>query len=575
MPAWIKLTLVIATLGFLYHPGIQHHWEIVQNPYFFPFDAGLYVPAYFKFDIDDPVPTTYAKDYVLNSICPVLYKAMLMLATRFMDVRNFQLFMTYMAYGFFVATLGRLGWLLGGALLSFTVMAIVMNAWMFLGLGFIGGAPRMYAFPLMALILYSLVRDHPRLLGICAILGAMLYPPIAIIAGVCFAGWMLLPSFARRGAVSSWSLSRRLTTLCLVALVTLSALAPLFLASQPFGRRMMATDIGNYPEVGTSGNYRRFDQLPYELFGGEWLSYYLGPLYSHSDAIAPKLNIHKRLLGVDLLVPLATIGVLVLIVTIAGLRLLFQSDKTGIGLRSMGFFVVCFALHVISWFAAPLLYIPTRYLMFSLPFIIALVFPWSAYQLISRATHGVAWPHFRNLAFLAMVGVYLMVFGGRGNVAFETGFIVGDTTRPLMNAVAALPKSSIIAGWPRGDIESIEYLTRRNVFLSAATHQVLHLGFVETMRRRMDALMDAYFSVADAPVRRLREEFGVTHLLVDTRHFIDPQRQPDYFAPWRSRIGPRLAAVREKAYVMNQTVQSRAAIHSNRELILLDLSKLP
>jgi len=95
------------------------------------------------------------------------------------------------------------------------------------------------------------------------------------------------------------------------------------------------------------------------------------------------------------------------------------------------------------------------------------------------------------------------------------------------------------------------------------------------MRRRMDAVFEAYFSLDAAPLRRLREQFGVTHLLVEAHHFSDPKRPPEYFSPWRARIGPRLEAVRDKAYLMNQTLHQRAAVFNRDGLILLDLARLP
>lgn len=272
IPAWGKLILVVLSLGVLFSLGIQHHWKLAHDPYFIPFDAVQYLPAFFKFDLSDPIPTTYLKDYFLNAICPPLYKASLVLGARFADARFFQLAMVYLAYAFFVAILGRLGWLLGGAVLSFAVMAFTITAWIFIGLGFIGGAPRMYGYPLMAVILYALVRDHPRVLGLTAILGALLYPVVAIIAGLCLTAWLILPLYAKQGVVSQWSLPRRLTTLGLAGLLTLGSLVPLFLGSGAYGRRIVTADIVNYPEAGADGNYRPFDQLPYQLFGKEWLS---------------------------------------------------------------------------------------------------------------------------------------------------------------------------------------------------------------------------------------------------------------------------------------------------------------
>jgi len=575
IPAWGKLVLVIMALGFLFAPGIRHHWKIARDPHFVPFDAVQYIPAFFKFDANDPVPTTYIKEYFLNAICPPLYKASLALGARFADVRDLQLVLMYVAYGLFVAVMGRIGWLLGGAAVSFAVMALTISAWIFIGLGFIGGAPRMYGYPMIAIALYALVRDRPWLLGLMAVLGALLYPIVASIAGVCLSGWLILPHYAKQSIVSRWSLQRRLATLAAVGLLTVSCLAPLLAGHGAYGRRLVAADIANYPEAGADGNYRPYDQLPYPLFGQESLSYYLGPLYSHGDAIAPWLNLHKNLDPVTLIAALAAAGLAVLVVVSAGLNRALQNDQRGAGIRVLGFFVVCVLLHVIAWLAAPYLYIPTRYLMFSLPFIATLIFPWSLYLLVGRIGRFKTAPRLRDCTFLAIMGVYLIAFGGRGNVEFEKGLMVAQSSQPLFAVIAALPKNSLVAGWPYGEIKNIEYATRRNAFLTAQLHQVLHVEFVETMRQRMDAVFEAYFSVDAAPLRRLRDQFGVTHLLVEAHHFNDPKRPPEYFSPWRSRIGPRLEAVREKAYLMSQPLHQRAAVFNRNGLVLLDLARLP
>ena len=575
IPAWGKLVLVLLSLGFLFSPGIQHHWQVARDRYFVPFDAVQYIPAFFKFDANDPVPTTYIKEYFLNAVCPPLYKASLALGAQFADVRDVQLVLVYAAYGLFVAVMGRIGWLLGGAALSFAVMALTISAWIFIGLGFIGGAPRMYGYPLIAIILYALVRDRPRLLGLTAILGALLYPIVAIIAGLCLSGWLILPLFARQSSISSWSLRRRLATLAAVGLLAMSCLVPLMVGNRAYGRRLVAADIVNYPEAGADGNYRAYDQLPYPLFGQESLSYYLGPLYSHGDAIVPWLNLNKNLDSAILLAVLAAAALAILVVVSAGLRRVLQSDERGAGMRLLGFFIVCTLLHVIAWLAAPYLYIPTRYFMFSLPFIVTLIFPWSLYLLICRIGQFQAAPRLRDCTFLAIIGVYLVAFGGRGNVEFETGSMVAKSSQPLFAAIAALPKNSLIAGWPYGEMKNIEYATRRNAFLTAQLHQVLHREFVDIMRQRMDAVFAAYFSVDAAPLRRLRDQFGVTHLLVEAHHFSDPKRPPEYFSPWRSQIGARLEAVRDKAYLMSQTLHQRAAVFNRDGLILLDLALLP
>jgi hypothetical protein len=98
---------------------------------------------------------------------------------------------------------------------------------------------------------------------------------------------------------------------------------------------------------------------------------------------------------------------------------------------------------------------------------------------------------------------------------------------------------------------------------------------MQVMRKRMDALFEAYLSTDAAPLYRLRQGFGVTHLLVETRDFTDPKHPPEYFAPWTSRIAPRLAEIKGKEYLMNSSLHQKAALFNQNGLILLDLAKLP
>ena len=574
MRSSVKLGLVVFPLLVLYWPGIQHHWNTAKNPYFVPYDAAQYIPAFFKFEAKDPIPTTYAKEYFLNAVCPVLYKWSLRFAAQFGDVRHFQLGMMYLAYAVFIAVLGRLGWLLGGAALSFAVVALTISAWIFIGLGFIGGAPRMYGYPLMSLILYALIMDRPNLLASAVVLGGLLYPIIAVIGGLCLTGWMLLKPFSGKGLVAQWGLSRRLATVALVGLLTVVGLVPLMLGSEPYGRRVVASDVAHYPEAGPDGNYRLYDQLPYKLFGYEFVTYLIGPLYSHGDPIVRWLNVHETLEQMTLLLVLALTGITVLIVIIRGMRSGLKEDHGGARLRLMSFFIVSGILHVVAWFASPYMYIPTRYFMFSLPFVVTLLFPWSLYILLARVPRLRSSRLLRDLMFLGVICAYLVAFGGRGNVEF-TAATVETPAQPLFDAIAALPKDAVIAGWPVGALRKVEYATRRNAFLTGDLHQVLHLTFLKVMRERMDALFDAYLSTDAAPLYRLRQEFGVTHLLVETRDFIDPKHAPEYFAPWRSRIQPRLREIKGKEYLMNGSLQKQAAIFNQNGLVLLDLAKLP
>jgi hypothetical protein len=569
-----KLILIVFTLGVLFLPGIQHHWQTINDPYFVPADAVQYIPSFFKYDRLDPIPTTYIKEYYLQAVCPPLYKWLTATGAKFTDVRSFQLGIMYFAYAVFVGVMGRLGWILGGAALSFGVMVLTLTGWIFMGLGFLGGAPRMYAYPLVSAILYALVCDRPILLAAITVLGASLYPIVAVIGGLCLTAWSLLKPLAGLGRVSKWRWPRRFIVVTTTGVLTMTILIPLFLGSGPYGRRILSGDIDTYPETGPDGNYRVYDQLPYQLFGKESLVYYLGPMYAHGDPLVPWTNVHRALERGTLLVVVALSGFILLVVIVSGLKSILKSDCGDGGIRVVGFFAICAALHVIAWAAAPYLYIPARYFMFSLPFLITLVFPWSLYVLLKSLPSLRSSPTRHAAAFLAVIGLFLMIFGGRGNVAFSEPAL-NNAEKRLFDAIAALPKEAVIAGWPLGPLRKVEYVTRRNVFLTGDLHQVLHLTFLQAMRNRMEAVFDAYLSAEPAPVFRLRDEFGVTHLVVEIRDFTDAEHPPEYFAPWKSRIQPRLAEIKGREYLLDKSLHQKAALLNQDGLLLLDLAKLP
>jgi hypothetical protein len=145
----------------------------------------------------------------------------------------------------------------------------------------------------------------------------------------------------------------------------------MWLDSQPYGRRVNATDIALYPEAGPDGNYRVYDQLPYKLFSNEWAIYFVGPMYSHGDPIAPWVNVHKKLDSMTLLFALALMGLIS--------RGHLRRHKSGVRgsngamVRLIGFLPSA-GVVLIAWLGAVFVY-SDRFFMYSLPFLITLIFP--------------------------------------------------------------------------------------------------------------------------------------------------------------------------------------------------------
>ena len=114
-------------------------------------------------------------------------------------------------------------------------------------------------------------------------------------------------------------------------------------------------------------------------------------------------------------------------------------------------------------------------------------------------------------------------------------------------------------------------VTRRKVLLTRESYQATHAAYVLEMRRRMEALIAAYFAASPKPLLELRDEYGVTHLLVKAGHLRG--RPPRYFKPFGTQIRSSVVAAADEGYEVLRQIPA-AAIYSNRGKVLLDLARI-
>ncbi len=129
----------------------------------------------------------------------------------------------------------------------------------------------------------------------------------------------------------------------------------------------------------------------------------------------------------------------------------------------------------------------------------------------------------------------------------------------------------LVAGYPSGVIDNVPYVCRRQALLTRETHEATHTAYAEEMRRRMRAFVAAYFAADAAPLARLRDEFGVTHLVVDKSHF--GTEAPTYFNPFNAEIQSAHAAGRRHGFAVLEFAGS-LAVFSEENILVLDLRRL-
>src|SRR6185503_8910003 len=140
---------------------------------------------------------------------------------------------------------------------------------------------------------------------------------------------------------------------------------------------------------------------------------------------------------------------------------------------------------------------------------------------------------------------------------------------------AALPPGALLAGWPAlvgtgAVVENVPYLTARRALLTAETHVVFHEAYALEMRRRMRALIDAYFATDAAPLHALRARFHVTHLVIDRGHYAVA---PTYFRPFDAWIAQAFAAGRAAGFEAPRRI-TEAGVLDDGTRVVLDLSRL-
>jgi hypothetical protein len=168
------------------------------------------------------------------------------------------------------------------------------------------------------------------------------------------------------------------------------------------------------------------------------------------------------------------------------------------------------------------------------------------------------------LVLLAAVGPYLLIFsawridpGGPAKVTMSELSSAGLQRQGGDGHAAAyaylaeqIPIGTLVAGWPT-DLDDVPYLTGRRALATRETHQAFHRRYAELMRKRVRATIDALYDKDSAALVRLRDEFGVTHVVVSRRLYA--AKPPAYFAPFaahaadaRARLGSaEPAALRE------------------------------
>lgn len=547
--------------GILFGSSLIAHARNSTKAFLFNGDVRQQIWPLYRFAGLDPFRDDFIARYYRRAFLPLGFQGLYSALGGWLDPATLSKVLPYALLAVVIACLGSVAKRLAGLPALAATGALCFSSTFVLDrLG--GGLPRAFAFPILSLALAALASGHVYVLALCIVLGAAFYPPASVVPALALSLWLLVP-MADRGQARHWSMARRVMTVAMAGCLSLGLLLPTRLAARTYGTSLSASDAGTYPELGPSGRYDSEDRAQGRGLVSTAIQYALRSFEGVGHPFVPSL----RRLARDTSFIRKLIGWIFLASIIGGLAIARRRDEA---VRRILLFVVAVpAASILARLIEPRLFLPQRYLQYGNPVIVLALFPACAGILVARLAQ---WsPRGRAATSVAASALCLIFLGGRVDPRAGLSGRIPVRDRWIYEAVSNLPASALIAGFPGGPIDNVPYVARRRAYLTLETHQAFHEDYVLEMRRRMHALIPAYFGTETTPLLNLRDREGVTHLIVDLADFRD--HPPVYFAPFTDEISQAYDdGTRRRFAIPDLVIRLGAPTRGN--LALIDLSRI-
>jgi hypothetical protein len=554
--------IAISICGVIFGPNLTCHIQLSLRPELINDDARQQIVPFFHYEDSRVFRDDYLNDYYFN-VLPILYRTIYVIAAWFDSVTTISKVLPYVLFMVTVIAVALAAQRLSGKIGAVTSVVLVLGNEIYLQ-RLAGGLPRSFAFPIIALLLLMLVTGNVYGLVFLTCIAAGLYPVVSLICGICLVFWLLVLPTSARGQATCWSSRRRWAVVGLTALGSLSFLLPQTLGTRAYGGVIAATRLQEFPEIGPFGRYIAEDRAPFpplikaireilncSLFGtSEPWSKHLRDFVVNASRLNPQ----------EITECIVAFGLLIWFVRS------FRSNE----LKRLLLLPTCVVIgYMGACQIAPTLFLPQRYLTYTVPLITVLLFA-TAPLLTFSSVVGRTWQKGSQFAAALVLAPLLLVVAGRGTKAGGMSIVLPSDS-VLLHAVQALPVDVLVAAWPSGIANDIPYVTRRRVFVSYETHQAFHVDYALEMRRRVYALIDAYSATTIEPLLRLNREFGVTHLVVQ-REFANGT-VPPYFRPFDVAIERARRRLGGRTPIMQHRLDS-AAVFRRGNVVVLSLERI-
>jgi hypothetical protein len=418
-----------------------------------------------------------------------------------------------------------------------------------------GGFPRAAGLAVLSLAVFGFVTGRSWATAVASILGALVWYPAAVISGPLYALQMLAPKPVFGGVVTK-SLQVRIAIVALVGGLTLLPIVHA-LANSHYGELIAASDPA-WPEAGPGGRFSNDGMLgSVDPLGTAFQA--AMTLFNNPEGAWLGWRPFRR--DVACVVSLSA-----LIVTWLILGCLSASDPSA--RRLLTVFFVGAVLFVLAIFAAPYMYVPSRYVVYLWLPTAVVATPYAAYRCRDALQTFATWLPSKNQSLvIAILGLILF---GAGRLTTQGLYIQPDEAETrLLNFATQTAPGAVFAGWPTGAIDDVPYFSHRPVLLAFELHMPFYSKVARETRARAYSLIDAWFSRGPSGILTLHNHYGVRYLIID-KYLLEA---PTYFKPFDERIRLARGLLNgAKPYVAHP--DQEIIVFEDSEYMVLSLPKL-
>jgi hypothetical protein len=395
-----------------------------------------------------------------------------------------------------------------------------------------GGHPRAFAFPLLIIFLYYLIRKKHLGTSVALVLQCLFYPMVFLLGMVTylftFVRFRARRVFFDRSAV-------KVKFFIPMALVCLFILCGKYLFSQnpDIGKIVTRAQMSGRPEYSAEG---RAPVLP------------TPPLLKtavrniRSGTFVPRV-LMKRLRDLGAKSPVAAHAVFMAFVLFSVCCLFLFREDLVFPPEIMCLLPASILMFKTADILLLKLFLPERYLEVSFP-LFGLI--------VEAAVLGQLVLHVRKKALrrLLQAATVLLVLLNL-NIKTTIGLTNMSSGKELYEYLAGLPKDTMIAAHPEM-ADGIPLFARRKVFVKGELSFPFFDNYWNTIKKRTFDLFDAYYTEEPLRVYRFCEENGIDYLVVDNGHFTGQYLtgKKVYFEPFGTYIRD-ITAVRRHFALQN------------------------